>query len=622
MSNVLQERLARLAEVDPISAEQVRSYLADDSERSCIMTPAYDDCRAREWLEQEAKEGEPDLVLVIGAGSSYSWLPLMEQLPPETKLVLLEMDVARAAELVRAHPLEEWVHAGRVVPAFGALEDYVASRVASVIHMPEEQRICLYDTDAMDEKSVKFYEKLLLKVREDVHLTVFNIGTLIDRGALWQFNTITNIPELIRNPGVASLAGVFEGKPALVVGAGPSLNRILPLLPMLADRFVILSTGTALRPLREVGVRPDLVVAVDGSHKTGPQFETDCDDLYLASSALVFPPILKKFRGLFSGSIVSNPISQWINEFGESKGSLVAAGTVTASAVDLAVTMGCDPVVTIGFDLSFCEDGTTHADGTMYDGHRVEERRLVPVPGNYRDEVYTTEQFRCYILLMQHYIESRPNTRFYNVTDSGARIEGMTLAGLDELAGLAAPEPLAAYETIQQRHAAYADTVTAEVRRELLDVRDHLNALGGDMCRAAMICNQLIMLLRAPQAGDEETARKKLEELDEIDRHVESVKEHSIFLNMSLWPAGYALKTRRQQHEVNYTDAVMVNRRAREMYEQIAGAAAWTRDLLDAVIKRIPDQTPKETFIDNESTPSSRCSGEPAASCLALEEVP
>ena len=59
-------------------------------------------------------------------------------------------------------------------------------------------------------------------------------------------NTIANLPSLLREADAASLAGAFQGKPAIVLGAGPSLDANVEALRSL--RVVVSSSSQPTRP--------------------------------------------------------------------------------------------------------------------------------------------------------------------------------------------------------------------------------------------------------------------------------------------------------------------------------------------------------------------------------------
>ncbi|MBI3986559.1 MAG: DUF115 domain-containing protein [Lentisphaerae bacterium] len=461
--------------------------------------------------------------------------------------------------------------------------------------MQRPPNVCFCDVPETTPGAGEFYTSVLKKIREIVHLTVFNLNTLLDRGPLWQYNTIKNLPHLLTHPGIATLAGLFAGRPAIVVGAGPSLNDALPSLRAAAKRFVLLATGTALRKLRKAGIQPDLVVAVDASRKTAPQFETRCDDVYLACSSIVYPPAIPKFKGIFSGQLEVNPIDNWLNTLGAPKGAWAAAGTVTTTAIDLAIRMGCNPVISVGFDLSFSDDGTTHASDTMYHGHRLDPRQLVQVPGNYRPEVPTTEQFHVYIRLLDEYVKSLPDIRFINATTGGAKLNGMELMKPEGLAALST-DPFDAAALIAGVHQAYTEDVRVAAQDELRTVAEELKTTVANAQEAARLSNRLIMLLRAPHKEDEAPARELLQALDTLDRQFLDMGRSALFLDMSLWPGAYQTRTGRSEEEASFSEGVWVNRRSRQLYEQIVGAATWTRLLLLDVADELDRRAPSASF--------------------------
>ena len=526
---------------------------------------------------------------MLGAPEADDLRTILGTLPETTRVFLLERNPARALALFEDFPIESHMESGRLVTAFGDEEALIRTRFFQMINIQRSPEFEFLDPQTATAADRSFYIDVLQKVCKAVRLDLFNAGTLVCRGPLWQHNTIVNLPLLISNPGINRLHNIFVGKPAVIVAAGPSLNESIRSLQPVRDSFLVISTGTALRALQAAGIRPDLVMAVDASHLTAPQFDTPCHDLYLACSSLVFPPIVPTFRGIFSGSLDANPIDQWIDSLTTSRGTLFAGGTVTASAVDLAVQMGCNPVLTIGLDLCFADNGTTHAHHTMYDGRRLDVQSLLRVPGNFQESVYTSNQFHCYIHFLEEYLERNPRTQFINVNHGGARIRGMKIVSPSELGGFG-PKRFEAAHVIRRVHSSYAypDRVPQTIRLELENVANQLETLLTDMRRGAMLCNQWIMMLRSPRPEDAAGTHPYMHEIEEIDLRLENARASSAFIKMSLWPASYQSATQPAHHERRYSAELLTMKRSRELYEQIGGAARWTRDALRNVIDELP----------------------------------
>jgi hypothetical protein len=93
-----------------------------------------------------------------------------------------------------------------------------------------------------------------------------NAMTLVKLGRLYARNAIRNLSLLARCPGVESVD--FGGAPMIVLGAGPSLDGFLDTLlrTPLPEACRIICVDTALRALKERGIRPSLVVALEAQH--------------------------------------------------------------------------------------------------------------------------------------------------------------------------------------------------------------------------------------------------------------------------------------------------------------------------------------------------------------------
>ena len=181
-------------------------------------------------------------------------------------------------------------------------------------------------------------------------------GTLAALSDEWQQHSLLNLTTVVRNAGVESLRGKFQGQPVIIVAAGPSLNRTLDFLKNARGRALIIAVGTALKPLLHAGIEPNFVVAIDSDPKTWQQFsKICCDKQYLITSPIVYPPILRIFDGrIFSFTCNVLPeFNEWLTTFNFSPGDLQAGGTVATSSLDAAVLFGCSPIVLIGHDFLF-----------------------------------------------------------------------------------------------------------------------------------------------------------------------------------------------------------------------------------------------------------------------------
>ena len=181
--------------------------------------------------------------------------------------------------------------------------------------------------------------------------------------------TLANLTSIAREADVQALDDDFRGVPAVVVGAGPSLDENREELRALQDRALIVTADTALGPLVSCGVRPHLAVAVDSSELNARHVTTvaDVQDVALAAEGSVHPSALRHFAGrIFTFRVADHEPWPWLRAARVARSELKTWGSVLTSAFNLARRMGCDPIVFAGADLAFT-GMRPYCHGTIYD---------------------------------------------------------------------------------------------------------------------------------------------------------------------------------------------------------------------------------------------------------------
>jgi hypothetical protein len=71
------------------------------------------------------------------------------------------------------------------------------------------------------------YERFRKQAKEEKTLIVSGVGTAVGLGKEFVNAFMQNLPTILRKPGVTRLRDLFKGRPAIVVAAGPSLEKNL-----------------------------------------------------------------------------------------------------------------------------------------------------------------------------------------------------------------------------------------------------------------------------------------------------------------------------------------------------------------------------------------------------------
>jgi hypothetical protein len=181
-------------------------------------------------------------------------------------------------------------------------------------------------------------------------------------------NLLMNTEHYVSCPGIDDLHNLAQGRPAIVVSAGPSLARNVELLatPGLRDRVIIIAVQTVLKDLLARGIKPHFVTALD-HHEISKRFYEGLTAKQVEGITLIVEPkanpaILDSFPGPIR-CVRDDWAEDLLGPRHTSPHARIQPGaTVAHLAYSLARHLGCDPVILIGQDLGFT-DGQYYASG-------------------------------------------------------------------------------------------------------------------------------------------------------------------------------------------------------------------------------------------------------------------
>ncbi len=294
-------------------------------------------------------------VVIVGAGLGYL-LDELERRRPRPKAVVLETDRAFALHLLSRRDWTDWLDAGSL--KLLVAPDYLgASGAAACLDgaQPTQQFVnpALAAHRAADvERARSVATRLLGDATANATARRRFAGRYLT-------HTLRNLPRIAASANVTALSGLLTGRPAIVVGAGPSLDDNLPALAEASRSAVLVAADTALRPLLAAGIAPHLVVAVDPAELNAQHLAdlTGVDAVHLVAEGSLHPSAFPPFDGrTFTFKVSDHDPWPWLRQAGGDRGRLQAWGSVITSAFDLARRMGCDPVLFAGLDLAFTHD--------------------------------------------------------------------------------------------------------------------------------------------------------------------------------------------------------------------------------------------------------------------------
>lgn len=568
----LEENLRALSSHHPRAARLLADAPAEESEVRVLETPSGHPTAVDHGLSvhsrhdpvieadrQAARDIDRDAtsLIVMGFGLGYATEAARRRFP-ELPILVLEPDAAMFHAALASRSLVQILSDSRVSFLVAAKPEEVTSLLGSL----PTARLCFLRLRPAIRGSPDWFRTAEGVVRSWLLRQEINLNTLTRFGRLWVRNLTRNMHAFVHAPGIVRLRGLCTGLPALVIAGGPSLDALLPALPSLRQRLVIISVNTPLKPCREAGVPPDFTVVVD------PQYWASRFMDWVASTGAgtaggaarsmgpaggiivaepsTYPRLL---RGELAASLGSTlylcsslfPLGEALEDSVGQKGKLGAGGSVATAAWDLARHLGASPIYTAGLDLGF-PGMRTHCKGVFTEElwlsssdrarpqetssfRSLHEIGLFSAPSASGRTTRTDRRMLLYQWWFESQLAMHPGAPTFTLSPDSVAISGMPLARLQDVLELPRVRDTIDARIAAERQAASRDTTDhePELRRALDALLSGLAELESLSARALRSNDALGSVRSGTREAD-----ALLSELDEIDRRILAVSQRSI----------------------------------------------------------------------------------------------
>lgn len=290
----------------------------------------------------------------------------------------------------------------------------------------------------------KACERYIERMLHYSKLEVFKKNTEINYAARMADNIMENLPYMIEQSSVCDLERAFSGLdlkeiPAIIVSAGPSLDKNIRELKQAEGKAFIIGVDSSLKALVREGIRFQIAVSVDPRKDPGVFGDERVQNLPYVLDSYSLPMIAetaKKRLFFASGYGFSGFQKLLFSLTGKETGDLNTGGSVATSAFSLAKKLGFGNIILIGQDLAFT-GGRGHVSGfeasEEENRKHLEKRTLVEVEANGGGMIATDIQMDSYRQWFEMEIEkAKPTITVYNATEGGAKIHGAIEISLAE----------------------------------------------------------------------------------------------------------------------------------------------------------------------------------------------
>lgn len=407
-----------------------------------LLTPPFSiQGMAEELFPTDLEKVEVLYVYGIGEGAAYKQLKEWLWKKPERKLIFLEDDLRWIASFLRTEGAKELLKDERVFIEFLEQTESLAQRwpVRHVEIIPLPSR-----------KGRRFW-----KLREELlRKTALSFALHIDRLHGYQpfENFLRNVRRLPESFYANGLKGGFSNVPAIVCGAGPSLDKAISDLAKAKERALLIAGGSTVAALSSEGIMPHFAMAIDPNLEEYRRFRNSfAFDVPLLYSTRLFPGVFQTCNGPFGymRSGIGGAPELWIEEELGLSDPLLGehlsqeAISVTAICLAWAVFLGCNPIFLSGIDLAYTANkryakgiGEEESFISQLEKEKSAPDRMVKRKDRQGRYVYTAVRWLIEAQGLAHFAKKSRGVQFFHATEGGLPIRGIAHRSLEEIVSM------------------------------------------------------------------------------------------------------------------------------------------------------------------------------------------
>ena len=386
-----------------------------------------------------------------------------------------------------------------------------------------------------------FYQSKVLSI---VDKKIININTISRFDKLWAYNIASNVAKISTHYGVNKFFDKYKNIPAIIVSAGPSLEKNIRKLKEIKNKTLIIAVDTAMKPLFSHNISPHFIITIDPQKKNSKYFRNvNFKESVLIAESSVDKEAIDSFNGAiyFINSIF--PLAKYFMEELGDRGDITTGGSVSTAAYDFAIRIGANPIIMVGLDLSF-PNYQTHIKGSYHEENFFTEiykldsydSRIykVLIAGNLREEkniynekVWTDSRFDMYKNWYEEQCEKNNKIKFYNATEGGIIINGMENIKLEEL--------IKKFNDIEinidkdDKNIERKSEILIKIKNGLIKIDGEISKIKPYVLNALELCEKINSELKRHRKVD-----KLLENLNEFDIKILNISKVNEFLGITM----------------------------------------------------------------------------------------
>lgn len=517
-----------------ISASREDIMAVNRNERLYYLNSRYaDEEFAKNWIKQFEDDNYKTLYIIFGLSNFRYAKELLKKIGKDNIVLLYEPDKNIFIKAIEVVDITEIVKSDNVVLCIDGINnelfgDFVAIVLADYGLMRITKYCCMPN---YDELYIEIWRNVIKSIKEKYQNVIISRNTEILMASEFIKNIINNCKDIVRQYSVVQLELRFkqidniEEIPAILVSAGPSLDKNIDEIRKAKGKAFIIAVDTALKTLLKKNIIPDIVITID-SHKPPilfmhtkfkdiPMVVCDCSnyELYVLHQG-------KRFYFAETESYMSYIYNEGT---GGRLYSTETGGSVANNAFSLINILGFKKIILVGQDLAYTgkKFHTTDAYGESDKNVLEDYNKYFEVEDIYGGKVYTESNMDLYRKWFESQIIRYPRLRVIDATEGGAKIEGSEIMTLKEAIEQECKTDIDFEKIIAELNRPITDEKADEILQEIDNIPDALLAEKDKLKKYRRKYEKLEELSRKGKVAGKEF-NKLVEDINEITEYIDN----------------------------------------------------------------------------------------------------
>jgi hypothetical protein len=387
---------------------------------------------AQRWVRKFDMRNLAIVISMFGLGNGIIVRELMKSLKQGDKLLIYEPSPQLFRFVMEEYDLGDILSSGSVSLTVKGINDQeIRNLLSSHVDIVNQRSQIICAHPCYDQVYEEHFRDFCKIIEDHINKITVNRNTELAIGRLQISNMLQNLSLLKGSNLAVDLMGYFgEEVPAIIVAAGPSLDKNIEELKQAKGKAAIFAVDTAVKYLLAHDILPDFIVTLDPKKSLHHLADERCRRIPFVTRIDARPENVQKNEKRVIFYNLEGYAKEVYRRLGIPVGILHSGGSVATGAFSVCETMGFRRIILVGQDLAYL--GTsTHAGGLQVDVSGAGRNREM-VEDIYGNQIYTRYDWYVYLRWFEDAVELFEGEEVIDATEGGAKIHGTTIMTLKE----------------------------------------------------------------------------------------------------------------------------------------------------------------------------------------------